>query len=61
MIMILFVYRAHFLIFLFQMMTKELILKVTILYWQTVQVTKKEEAFVCIIRNTFLLLKEIKL
>ena len=41
------------------MMMKELILKVTIFYGQTIQVTKKEETFVCIIRNNFLLLKEM--
>ena len=40
-------------------MMKELILKVTIFYEQTIQVTKKEGAFVGIIRNTFLLLKEM--
>ena len=34
------------------------VLKATIFYGQTIQVTKKEQAFVCIINNTFLLLKE---
>ena len=42
MIMILFVYRKHFSIRLFQLMMKELILKVTIYYGQTIQVTKKK-------------------
>ena len=58
-IMILFVYRKHFLIHLFQRMMKKLILRVTIFYGQTIQVTKKEEVLVCIIRNTFPLLKEM--
>ena len=43
MITIFFVYRKNFLIHLFQMMMKELILKVTIFYGQTIQVTKKRE------------------
>ena len=34
------------------------VLKATIFYGHTIQVTKKEQAFVCIINNTFLLLKE---
>ena len=57
MITILFVYQKHFLICSFQMMMKGLILKVTIFYGRTIQVTKKEAVFVCILRNTFLLLK----
>ena len=61
MVMILFVYRKQLLICLFQMIIKELILKVTIFYEQTIPVTKKEEMFVRIIRNTVLLLKEMNI
>ena len=28
------------------------------IYWQIIQVTKREEAFLCVIRNTFLLLRD---
>ena len=59
MIMILFLNRKHFLIRLVQMTMKELKLKVTMFYEQTIQVTKKEEAFVCIIRNTLVLLQDM--
>ena len=50
---ILFFYRKHSLIRLFQMKMKELILKVKTFYERTIQVTKRE-VFVCIVSKKHL-------
>ena len=52
-------FQKHTLIRLFQIKMKELIIKVKVFYGQIIQVTKREEVFVYIIRNTILSLKDM--